>query len=161
MLSLWQSLLIRFWFRIHGLSRCISLPLPPKTELITIVVVTGCFLCARRCSDYFVCIQLFNSHNSGRWALLSPFFRCWGVKSQCCLEWGFFFPAGRAWSQLIEAGKDQRGEGTEVAPLCPGHSGVHTLQRGWSRPPAGMCTRWFPLQSLGARIPSTQQCTSQ
>ena len=51
-------------------------------------MVTGCLLCARHCSDYFVCIQFFNSHNSGRWALLSPFFRCWGVKSQCYLEWG-------------------------------------------------------------------------
>lgn len=88
MLSRWQLVLIRFWFRIHGLSRCISLPLPPKTELITTVMVTGCLLCARHCSDYFVCIQFFNSHNSGRWALLSPFFRCWGVKSQCYLEWG-------------------------------------------------------------------------
>ena len=47
---------------------------------------------------------------------------------------GFFFPAGRAWSQLTEAGKGQGGEGAEVAPLCPGHSGVHTLQHGWSCP---------------------------
>ena len=157
MLCLWQSFPIRFWFRIHGLSGCISLPLPPKT------VVTGCFLCARHCSDYFECIQLFNSHNSGRWALLSPFFRCWGVKSQCCLEWGIerIFLSCR---ESLESVNRSR-EGPERRKRRGGSPMSRTLWRphppAWVvLPPCRYVHTLIPTPVLGAHIPSTQECTS-